>query len=73
MENFIRSIALDASDEVFHLSVENFIRSIALDAARHFECTDTAATLLIEALCAEGNLELWDWIQVGSHDEHAGN
>ena len=48
--------------------MENFIRSIALDAARHFECTDTAATLLIEALCAEGNLELWDWIQVGSHD-----
>ncbi|QQL05817.1 hypothetical protein EIO64_18645 [Dysosmobacter welbionis] len=53
--------------------MENFIRRIALDAARHFECTDTAATLLIEALCAEGNLELWDWIQVGSHDEHAGN
>lgn len=52
--------------------MEKFIRSIALDAARHFGCADAAATPLLEDLCAEGNLELWERIQVGGYDEEAG-
>ena len=52
--------------------MENFIRANALDAARRFGCTDAAAVSLMEDLCADGNLELWERIQAGSYDEEAG-
>ena len=47
-------------------------RANALDAARRFGCTDAAAVSLMEDLCADGNLELWERIQAGSYDEEAG-
>ena len=52
--------------------MENFIRANALDAARRVGCTDAAAVSLMEDLCADGNLELWERIQAGSYDEEAG-
>lgn len=52
--------------------LENFIRTIALDAARKFGCKDTAAVTLLEDLCAEGNLELWERIQSSGYDGGAG-
>ena len=61
----------DAFDQ-FYCQLENFIRAIALDAARRFGCTDAAASSLMEDLCAEGNLEMWERIQAGGYDEHAG-
>lgn len=58
--------------EQLYGQLENFIRAIALDAARRFGCTDAAASSLLEDLCAEGNLELWERLQAGGYDEHAG-
>lgn len=58
--------------EQLYGQLENFIRAIALDAVRRFGCADAAATPLLEDLCAEGNLELWERIQVGGYDEEAG-
>lgn len=52
--------------------LENFIQAIALDAARKFGCKDTAAVTLMEDLCAEGNLELWERLQAGGYDEDTG-
>lgn len=52
--------------------LENFIRAIALDAARRFGCADAAATPLLEDLCAEGSLELWERLQAGGYDGEAG-
>lgn len=60
------------SFEQLYGQLENFIRAIALDAARRFGCADAAAIPLLEDLCAEGNLELWERIQAGGYDEHAG-
>ena len=50
----------------------NFIRSIALEACRHFGCSDSAAASLLEDLCAEGCLELWERIRSGGYDERGG-
>lgn len=58
--------------EQLYGQLENFIRAIALDAARSFGCKDAAAVTMMEDLCAEGNLELWERIQTGGYDEHAG-
>lgn len=58
--------------EQLHGQLENFIRSIALAAARRFGCTDAAAMPLMEDLCAEGDLELWERIQESVYDEGAG-
>lgn len=52
--------------------LENFIRAIALDAAKRFGCTDTVAASLLEDLCAEGNLELWERLQAGGYDDDTG-
>ncbi len=60
------------SFEQLYGQLENFIRAIALDAARRFGCADAAAIPLLEDLCAEGNLELWERIQAGGYDEGAG-
>lgn len=61
-----------AAFERLYRQLENFIRAIALDAARRFGCADAAATPLLEDLCAEGNLELWERLQTGGYDEGAG-
>ena len=61
-----------AAFEQLYGQLENFIRAIALDAARHFGCTDAAASSLLEDLCAEGNLELWERLQSGGYDGEAG-
>lgn len=58
--------------EQLYGQLENFIRAIALDAARRFGCKDAAAETLLEDLCAEGNLELWERLQAGGYDEAAG-
>ena len=60
-----------AFDQLYR-QMENFIRAIALDAARRFGCRDVAVVPLMEDLCAEGNLELWERIQAGGYDEEAG-
>ena len=60
------------SFEQLYRQLENFIRAIALDAARKFGCKDTAAVTLLEDLCAEGNLELWERIQSSGYDGGAG-
>ena len=52
--------------------LENFIRAIALDVARKFGRKDTAAVTLMEDLCAEGSLELWERLQAGGYGEEAG-
>ena len=46
--------------ERLHKQLANFIRSIALEVCRQFGCADSAAASLLEDLCAEGGLELWD-------------
>lgn len=61
-----------AAFERLYRQLENFVRTIALDAARKFGCKDTAAVTLLEDLCAEGNLELWERLQAGSYDGEAG-
>ena len=61
-----------AAFERLYRQLENFIRTIALDAARKFGCKDTAAVTLLEDLCAEGNLELWERIQSNGYDGGAG-
>ena len=61
----------DAFEQLYE-QLENFIRAIALDAARKFGCKDAAAVTLLEDLCAEGNLELWERLQAGGYDEEAG-
>lgn len=58
--------------ERLHKQLANFIRSIALEACRHFGCADSAAASLLEDLCAEGDLELWERIHSGGYDGHAG-
>ena len=58
--------------EQLYGQMENFMQAIALDAARRFGCADAAATPLLEDVCAEGNLELWERIQVGGYYEEAG-
>lgn len=58
--------------ERLHKQLANFIRSIALEACRQFGCADPAAASLLEDLCAEGGLELWERIHSGGYDEHAG-
>ena len=60
------------SFEQLYGQLENFIRAIALDAARRFGCADAAAIPLLEDLCAEGNLELWERIQSSGYDGGAG-
>ena len=67
----VRNGDTDAFEQLY-VQLENFIRAITLDAARRFGCTDSAASSLLEDLCAEGNLELWERIQTGGYDEHAG-
>ena len=67
----VRNGDTDAFEQLYG-QLENFIRAIALDAARRFGCTDSAASSLLEDLCAEGNLELWERSQTGGYDEHAG-
>ena len=67
----VRSGDTDAFEQLYG-QLENFIRAIALDAARRFGCTDSAASSLLEDLCAEGNLELWERIQTEGYDERAG-
>ena len=58
--------------EQLYGQLEDFIRAIALDVARKFGCKDTAAVTLMEDLCAEGSLELWERLQAGGYDEKAG-
>ena len=58
--------------EQLYGQLEDFIRAIALDVARKFGCKDTAAVTLMEDLCAEGSLELWERLQAGGYDEEAG-
>lgn len=58
--------------EQLYGQLENFIRAIALDAARKFGCKDAAAVTLLEDLCAEGNLELWERLQASDYDGEAG-
>mgnify|MGYP000408749063 CR=1 FL=1 len=58
--------------EQLHKQLANFIRSIALESCRHFGCTDEVSASLLEDLCAEGDLELWERIRSGGYDEHAG-
>ena len=58
--------------EQLYGQLENFIRVIALDAARKFGCKDTSAVTLMEDLCAEGSLELWERLQSDGYDEAAG-
>ena len=58
--------------ERLHKQLANFIRSIALEACRHFGCADSAAASLLEDLCAEGDLELWERIHSGGYDERVG-
>lgn len=58
--------------EQLHKQLANFIRSIALEACRHFGCTDVVSAPLLEDLCAEGGLELWERIHSGGYDEHTG-
>ena len=58
--------------EQLHKQLANFIRSIALESCRHFGCTDVVSASLLEDLCAEGDLELWERIHSGGYDEHAG-
>ena len=60
------------SFEQLYRQLENFIRAIALDVARRFGCTDSVASSLLEDLCAEGNLELWERLQAGGYDEGIG-
>ena len=67
----VRDGDASAFDQLYK-QLENFIRAIALDADRKFGCTDAAASSLLEDLCAEGSLELWERIQVGGYDEEAG-
>ena len=67
----VRAGDTDAFEQLYE-HLENLIRSIALDAARRFGCVDTAAIPLLEDLCAEGNLELWERIQTGGYEESAG-
>lgn len=61
-----------AAFEQLYSQLENFIRAIALDAARKFGCKGAAAVTLMEDLCAEGNLELWEQLRADSYDEEAG-
>ena len=61
----------DAFEQLYG-QLENFIRAIALDAARKFGCKDTAAVTLLEDLCAEGSLELWERLQSDGYNEAAG-
>ena len=58
--------------ERLHKQLANFIRSIALESCRHFGCTDVVSASLLEDLCAEGDLELWERIHSGGYDEHTG-
>ena len=58
--------------ERLYSQLENFIRAIALDAARSFGCKDAAAVTMMEDLCAEGSLELWERLQTGGYDEEGG-
>ena len=67
----VRDGDADAFDQ-FYCQLENFIRAIALDAAWRFGCTDAAALSLMEDLCAEGSLELWERLQSDGYDEAAG-
>lgn len=67
----VRGGDADAFERLYG-QLENFIRAIALDAARRFGCTDAAASSLLEDLCAEGNLELWERLQSDGYDEHSG-
>ena len=67
----VRDGDTDAFEQLYG-QLENFIRAIALDAARRFGCTDSAASSLLEDLCAEGNLELWERLQAGGYDEGIG-
>ena len=66
-----RAGSADAFEQLCE-QLANFIRSIALEACRHFGCSDFAAALLLEDLCAEGGLELWERIHGGGYDERAG-
>ena len=63
-----RAGSADAFEQLCE-QLANFIRSIALEACRHFGCSDFAAALLLEDLCAEGGLELWERIHGGGYDE----
>ena len=67
----VRAGNTDAFEQLYG-QLENFIRAIVLDTARKFGCKDAAEVLLIEELCAEGNLKLWERIQAGGYDEHTG-
>lgn len=67
----VRDGDASAFDQLYK-QLENFIRAIALDAARKFGCTDAAASSLLEDLCAEGSLELWERIQADGYDENQG-
>ena len=67
----VRGGDADAFERLYG-QLENFIRAIALDAARKFGCKDAATVTLLEDLCAEGSLELWDRLQAGGYDEEAG-
>ena len=72
-ELYRRVQAGDASSfDQLYGQLENFIRAIALDAAKKFGCKDAAAVTLLEDLCAEGSLELWERIRTGGYDEEAG-
>ena len=67
----VRGGDADAFEQLYG-QLENFIRAIALDAARSFGCKDAAAVTMMEDLCAEGSLELWERVQAGGYDEEAG-
>ena len=67
----VRDGDTDAFEQLYG-QLENFIRAIALDVARRFGCTDSVASSLLEDLCAEGNLELWERLQAGGYDEGIG-
>ena len=72
-ELYWRVQAGDASSfDQLYGQLENFIRAIALDAAKKFGCKDAVAVTLLEDLCAEGSLELWERIRTGGYDEEAG-
>ena len=67
----VRGGDADAFEQLYG-QLENFIRAIALDAARSFGCKDAATMTMMEDLCAEGNLELWERIQSSGYDGGAG-
>ena len=72
-ELYRRVQAGDASSfDQLYGQLENFIRAIALDAAQKFGCKDAAAVTLLEDLCADGSLELWERIRTGGYNEEAG-